>query len=46
MFPLVKYLSSQEKDSLSGVLDLCLYIVSYSSLEETSELEGDRFCCA
>ena len=38
--------SSQEKDSLGGVLDLCLYIVSSSLLEETSELEGDRFCCA
>ena len=38
--------SSQEKDSLGGVLDLCLYIVSFSSLEETSELEGDCFCCA
>ena len=31
---------SQEKDSLDGVLDLCLYIVSSSSLEETLELEG------
>ena len=38
--------SSQEKDLLSGVIDLYLYIVSSSSLEETSELEGDRFCCA
>ena len=38
--------SSQENDSLGGVLDLCLYIVSSSSLEETSKLEGDRFCCA
>ena len=37
---------SQEKDSLGGVLDLCLYIVSSSSLEETLELEGDRLCCA
>ena len=37
---------SQEKDSLGGVLDCCLYIVSFSSLEETSELEGDCFCCA
>ena len=37
--------SSQEKDLLGGVLDLCLYIVSSSSLEETSKLEGDRFCC-
>ena len=38
--------SSQEKNSLGGVLDLCLYMVSSSSLEETSKLEGDRFCCA
>ena len=38
--------SSQEKDSLGGVLDLCLYMVSSSSLEQTSELEGDHFCCA
>ena len=38
--------SSQEKDSLGGVLDLCLYIIYSSSLEETSKLEGDRFCCA
>ena len=38
--------SSQEKDSLGGVLDLCLYIVSSSSLEGTLELEGDRLCCA
>ena len=38
--------SLQEKDSLCGVLDLCRYIVSSSSLEKTSELEGDRFCCA
>ena len=37
--------SSKEKDSLGGVLDLFLYIVSSSSLEKTSELEGDRFCC-
>lgn len=28
--------SSQEKDSLGGVLDRCLYMVSSSSLEETS----------
>ena len=35
--------SSQEKDSLSRVLDCCLYIVSSSSLEETSKLERDRF---
>ena len=38
--------SLQEKDSLGGVLDLCLYIVSSSSWEETLELEGDRFYCA
>ena len=38
--------SSQEKDSLGGVLDLYLYILSSSSLEETSELERDRFCYA
>ena len=38
--------SLQEKDSLGGVLDRCLYIVSSSSLKETSELEGDHFCCA
>ena len=38
--------SSQEKDSLGGVPDLCLYIVSSSSLEETSTLERDRFYCA
>ena len=38
--------SSQEKDSLGGVLDLCLYIVSSLLLKETSELEGDHFCCA
>ena len=38
--------SSQEKDSLGGVLDLYLYMVSSSLLEETSELEGDRFCYA
>ena len=38
--------SSQEKYLLGRVLDLCLYIVSSSSLEETLELEGDRFCCA
>ena len=38
--------SSQEKDSLCGVLDFYLYIISSSSLEETSELEGDHFCCA
>ena len=37
--------SSQENDSLSEVLDLCLYIVSSSTLEETSELERERFCC-
>ena len=38
--------SSQEKDSLGRVLDLYLYIVSFSSLEETSELERDRLCYA
>ena len=42
-FPSVKMLFL---DSLGGVLDLYLYIVSSSSLEETSELEGDRFCWA
>ena len=38
--------SSLEKDLLGGVLDFCLYIVSSSSLEETSELERDHFCYA
>ena len=42
-FLLWRYSSLQEKDSLGGVLDRCLYIVSSSSLEETSKLEGDRF---
>ena len=41
-----KYSSSQEKDSLGGVLERCLYTVSSSSLEETSELEGYCFCFA
>ena len=45
-FLLWRYSSSQEKDSLGGVLDRCLYILSSSSLEETLELEGDRFCFA
>ena len=41
-----KYTSSQEKDSLGGVLERCLYTVSSSSLEETLELEGYCFCLA
>ena len=37
---------SMWSSSLGGVLDLCLYVVSSSSLEETFELERDCFCCA
>ena len=45
-FPLVKMLILIRKDSLGGVLERCLYTVSSSSLEETSELEGYCFCFA
>ena len=39
--------SSPKKDSLGGVPDRCLQLVSFSSsLEEISELEGDCFRCA
>ena len=37
--------SLQEKNSLGGVLDLRLWLASFSSLEEPSKLEGDRFRC-
>ena len=36
--------SSKEKDSFNGVLERCLYTISSSSLEKTSELEGYCFC--
>ena len=37
--------SLQEKNLLGGVLDLRLWLASFSSLEEPSKLEGDRFRC-
>ena len=45
-FPFIKILFLTRERLLGGVLDRCLYIVSSSSLEETSKLEGDRFCFA
>ena len=39
-----RYPSSQEKVSLGGVLDFCLYVASSISLEDSLELGDERLC--